>query len=99
MLNLKWGTPKQVAATASVFIFLNSLAGLLGQMSKGIPSELISYWPLFVAVLIGGQIGSWIGSHQKISQVLIQRGTAVLILIVSSRLLWKLIPVSYTHLT
>jgi uncharacterized protein len=90
MLNLKWGNPKEVAATASAFIFLNSVAGLIGQMTKGVPEGLFSYWPLFAAVIVGGQIGSWLGSHKKVSNTLIQRGTAVLILFISIRLLIKL---------
>jgi uncharacterized membrane protein YfcA len=90
MLNLKWAPPKQVAATASAFIFLNSLAGLSGQMLKGFQlHELNPYLLLFAAVVIGGQIGSRIGSHPRVSQSLIQRSTAGLILFVSYKLLGK----------
>lgn len=91
MLNLKWGKPKEVAATASAFIFLNSIAGLIGQLTKGIPEGLSTYWPLFIAVVIGGQIGSRIGTHQKMPSSLIQRGTAILILFISLRLFCKVI--------
>lgn len=91
MMNLKWGKPKEIAATASAFIFLNSFAGLAGQLTKGIPPDLWDYWPLFVAVLVGGQLGSRVGTHQLVSQHLVQRGTAILILIISSRLLYKLL--------
>lgn len=90
LLNLKWGKPKEVAAAASAFIFLNSLAGLFGQLMKGNPEGMTGYWPLFLAVLVGGQLGSRIGTHPKIAERLVQRGTAVLILIISSRLLYKL---------
>lgn len=91
MMNLKWGRPKEIAATASAFIFLNSCAGLAGQLTKGLPADLWDYWPLFLAVLIGGQIGSRVGTHKLVSQYLVQRGTAILILIISSRLLYKLL--------
>lgn len=90
MMNLKWGKPKEIAATASAFIFLNSSAGLTGQLTKGMPAEILNYWPLFLVVIIGGQIGSRIGTHKLISQHLVQRGTAILILVISSRLLYKL---------
>lgn len=90
LLNLKWGKPKDVAAAASAFIFLNSVAGLFGQLMKGVPEGMADYWPLFFAVLIGGQIGSRIGTHPKIAERVVQRGTAILILIISSRLLFKL---------
>jgi uncharacterized protein len=90
MLSLKWGKAKEVAAAASFFIWLNSLAGLIGQFTKGYPVDLLDFWPLFMAVFLGGQIGSRIGSHQKVSQLTIQRATAVLILLISFRLLFKL---------
>lgn len=89
LLNLKWGKPKEVAAAASLFIFLNSIAGLLGQLTKGIPDNFFDYWPLFMAVILGGQIGSRISTHHKISQQLIQTSTAVLILVIGIRLLFK----------
>lgn len=91
MMNLKWGKPKEIAATASAFIFLNSCAGLAGQLTKGVSSDLWDYWPLFLAVVIGGQIGSRVGTHKLVSQHLVQRGTAILILIISSRLMYKLL--------
>src|SRR5690606_20041421 len=81
ILNLQWGRPKEAAAAASAFIFLNSCAGLAGQMTKGLSSDLLDYWPLFLAVIIGGQIGSRVGTSKFISQQLVQKGTAVLILI------------------
>ena len=90
LLNLRWGRPKEVAAVASAFIFLNSAAGLAGQLTKGIPSEISEYWPLFLAVILGGQIGSRVGTNPLVSQHVIQRGTAILILVISSRLLYKL---------
>lgn len=90
MLNLKWARPKEVAAAASLFILLNSISGLAGQLIKGFEGQdLVSYAPLFLAVLAGGQIGSRIGTHPKISHLWVQRGTAGLILFVSIRLLSK----------
>ena len=91
MLNLKWGRPKEAAAAASAFIFLNSCAGLAGQLTKGIPSDIFEYWPLFLTVVIGGQIGSRVGTSKNVSQTLVQKGTAFLILMISSRLLYKLL--------
>jgi uncharacterized membrane protein YfcA len=57
--------PRRIAATASIFILVNSAAGLLGQtMKQGafLQSEVLAdFLPLFAAVFIGGQIGSHIG--------------------------------------
>jgi uncharacterized membrane protein YfcA len=88
---LRWATPRQIAATASVFILVNSLAGLAGQLTKlgsaGLAS-LTDFWPLFVAVLVGGQIGSHAGIR-LFSEPAVRRATGVLILYVSGQLLWK----------
>ncbi|QLC23834.1 sulfite exporter TauE/SafE family protein [Parasphingopyxis algicola] len=93
---LRWGGPREIAGTASVFILVNSLAGLAGQLMKleadyGVASAadlLRDYWLLFPAVLIGGQIGSRLGST-RIPPLLVKRLTAVLILYVAARLLWR----------
>ena len=56
---IKAGYPKHITSTASLFILINSIFGIAGQLTKNIVlSEFLNYWPLFVAVLIGGQIGS-----------------------------------------
>ena len=56
---LKAGYPKHITSTASLFILINSILGVAGQLTKDIVfNEFLNYWPLFIAVLIGGQIGS-----------------------------------------
>ena len=87
MLNCRWALPRQVAAVCSVFILVNSLAGLAGQLWKQAADvSVLIYWPLFVAVLIGGQIGSRLGSG-KIPQAWIRTLTGVLVVFVGSRVL------------
>jgi uncharacterized protein len=86
-----WDRAKRVAAAASVFILANSLAGLGGQATKlmGEPAlidQALGYWPLALAVLVGGQIGTRVGV-QLLSPVLLRRLTAILILYVAVRLL------------
>ena len=89
---LRWSSARQIAASASVFILVNSLAGLVGQLMKqdavATPMAISSYWPLFAAVLVGGQLGSHIGAR-ILPQKLIRIGTAVLILYVAAQLLWQ----------
>ncbi|MBA2919579.1 TSUP family transporter [Sphingomonas sp. MAH-20] len=86
-----WDRARRVAATASIFILANSIAGLGGQLTKlaGHP-ELIEaafgYWPLALAVLVGGQIGSRAGV-QLLPPTWLRRLTALLILYVSVRIL------------
>ncbi len=93
LINLGWARSKNAAAVASVFILVNSLSGLLGQFAKDsfLPDSL-TYLPLFLAVIIGGQIGSRIGTHGSISYALVQKGTGILTLLISLRLLFKVFP-------
>ncbi len=92
LYRMKWAGPRTIAAACSLFILANSLSGIGGQILKLQDSSLIGlaapYWPLLLAVLIGGQIGSWLAA-QGLSQVWIKRMTSVLILYVALRLLWR----------
>ena len=58
----RWNSARAIAATASLFILINSLFGLAGQLLKQGPDRLASAvtlgLPLLIAVAIGGQIGS-----------------------------------------
>ncbi|GJL95315.1 MAG: UPF0721 transmembrane protein [Hyphococcus sp.] len=89
---LRWGSAKEIAAACSLFILVNSISGLGGQIIKltdlGVLKELSTFWPLIPAVLIGGQIGSHLGAV-GLKPTLIKRLTAVLILYVSIRLLFR----------
>lgn len=89
---LRWATARRIAASASVFILVNSLAGLAGQLMKqdaaATPEAISAYWLLFLAVLIGGQAGSHVGAR-LLPQNIIRIGTAALILYVAAQLLWQ----------
>ena len=84
-----WDTPKKIAATASFFILVNSIAGLLGQYSN---PDFIIDWNLtsvlLITVFIGGQIGSRI-STQYFTPTQLKKATAILIAFVGLRILWK----------
>jgi uncharacterized protein len=60
----RWDSARRIAAAASLFILINSLAGLIGQLLKTGPARfgeaLSGALPLIVAVVIGGQIGSFL---------------------------------------
>lgn len=86
---LHWGKAKSVAAASSLFILVNSLSGLWGQLSKNsFHMDWGLFLPLALAVFLGGQIGSRL-SAQKISQIMVKRWAAVLILSVSVKILWQ----------
>ncbi|WP_299667951.1 sulfite exporter TauE/SafE family protein [uncultured Polaribacter sp.] len=84
-----WDTPKKIAAAASFFILVNSIAGLLGQYAN--PDFYIDWnltSVLLVTVFIGGQIGSRI-SNNKLTPIQLKKATAILIAFVSVQILWK----------
>ena len=50
---MKAGYPKQIATTASLFILINSIFGVAGQLTKDVVfDEFLNFWPLFITVLI-----------------------------------------------
>jgi|TARA_B100001750_G_scaffold35912_1_gene25585 uncharacterized membrane protein YfcA len=81
---------KQIAAFASVFIFFNSIAGLSGQLTKQTTSInamiLTDYVWFFLAVFLGGQIGSRLGL-KLLPGILIRRLTGALVIYVAVRML------------
>lgn len=86
---MQWDKPKVIAATASLFILLNSIAGLLGQFSNANFTFNFQFvLPLIIAVFIGGQIGTRLNIiHFKPNTIRIL--TAVLIAFVGLRILVK----------
>ena len=58
---LKAGLPKHIVTTSSIFILINSFAGIIGQLTKSyVLNDIIEYWYLLFFVLIGGQIGNYL---------------------------------------
>ena len=83
----KWDMPKVIAATCATFIFVNSVAGLTGQIvTNGFPIDLSTLSLLAGAVFLGGQIGVRMTIF-KLDPLIVKRITAILILIVSIRIL------------
>ncbi len=86
---VKWGDSKHIAAMASLFILVNSIAGLTGQLIQStFEVDFSLTLPLLGAVLIGGQIGSRF-SIARLDHRMVKRITAVLIFIVSMRILYQ----------
>ena len=91
ILHLSKALPtRNISAFASIFILMNSISGLLGQLMKdsnqNITLIFLEYGWLLLAVFIGGQIGSQL--NIKVFQpILIRRFTALLVIYVSFRML------------
>lgn len=83
---LKWSNPRIVASLASVFILVNSMAGLVGLNIAGtfqLDASLI--WKLILAVVLGGGIGSYL-SNKKFNMRILGGLTAILVIYVGLRL-------------
>jgi uncharacterized protein len=85
LLLMKWTDQKQTAAISALFIFVNSAAGLLGQMTKGLTFHLgmVSYVAVAFA---GGLAGAWLGS-KRFNQELLRILLAIVLILAA----WKLL--------
>ena len=86
----RWHGAREIAATASLFILVNSLFGLGGQMLKNGPEAFATAFgaslPLLIAVVVGGQIGSLL-AVRVLPVRWIRWLTALLVMVVGVRLL------------
>lgn len=57
------GSEKEAAACGAVFIWVNSLAGLAARLQEH-TIDIADLAPLIIAVLIGGSLGSYMGSFK-----------------------------------
>ena len=88
---IKAGYPKHITSTASLFILINSIFGIAGQLTKNISlSEFLNYWPLFVVVLIGGQIGSNL-NIKFLSNRILAVTTSLLVIFVAVRMGFRIL--------
>ncbi len=90
LLLLRVDKAKNITTAASLFILINSISGLAGQFTKSsVINEVYSYWPLFLLVLLGGQLGNYF--NLKIFPArLLALVTAGLVMFVSIRMGLKL---------
>lgn len=88
----RWHGTRQIAATTSLFILINSLAGLVGQLAKNGPerfaSALAGSIPLVLAVILGGQLGSLL-AQRLLPERVIRWLTAALTIWAGSQLLLR----------
>ncbi len=87
---LRAGKPKHIVTTASLFILINSLSGIAGQLTKStVLNEIQNYWFLLLVVLIGGQIGNYLNLKIFPTRILALI-TAILVLFVAVRMSLKI---------
>jgi uncharacterized membrane protein YfcA len=89
---MKAGYPKHIATTASLFILINSIFGVAGQLTKNIVfNEFLNYWPLFLVVLMGGQVGNFLNIKFLTNKTLALI-TSLLVIFVAARMGFRILP-------
>jgi uncharacterized protein len=85
LVMLKWTNLKQTAAISALFIFVNSLAGILGQYTKGLHLEddMIYY---IAFAFCGGYLGAHSGAN-KFSHKYLKIALAAVLLIAAVKLI------------
>jgi uncharacterized membrane protein YfcA len=86
LLLLKWANQKQAAAISALFILVNSLSGLAGQVAKGISFNATMYQYVLIA-FVGGLCGAYFGAL-KLQQKALKNLLAFVLLIASFKLIF-----------
>ena len=78
--------PKHIVTAASLFILINSIFGIIGQLTKNdVLIEVSNYWYLLAAVLVGGQLGNFLNLKIFPTRIL-ALVTACLVIFVATRM-------------
>ena len=82
LLFLRWADTRRTAGVSVVFILVNSLAGLLANLAsvQRVQHEILAWSP---AVLVGGLIGSGLGSR-RLAPMAMRRLLAVILVVAGS---------------
>ncbi|MGI8812128.1 MAG: sulfite exporter TauE/SafE family protein [Pyrinomonadaceae bacterium] len=86
LLLMHWAETRTAAGVSVLFILVNSIAGLLGNLSQlsHLPSDV---WMWIAAAVIGGLIGSTLGS-KRFDSLTLRRVLATVLLFASVKLIW-----------
>ena len=83
---IRAGKAQHIVTSASLFILINSVSGIIGQLTKNeVLNEISNYWFLLLAVLIGGQIGNFL-NLKIFSTRILALVTSALVLFVAIRI-------------
>lgn len=86
---MRWDHPRKIAALASFFILVNSLAGLAGQLLSGTFNALMPLTAvLLLAVFLGGQLGSRT-SIRILKPAAVRALTGILVCYIGAKLVLK----------
>ena len=86
------GFQMQIVTTVCKYIFINSICGVDGERTNDIVfDEFLNYWPLFIVVLIGGQIGNFL-NIKFLSGKTLAIITSLLVILVAIRMGFRVLP-------
>jgi uncharacterized protein len=80
-----WATVKETAGVSAAFILVNSIAGLLGYLTK-LPTLPSGLWLWAIAAAVGGWLGAEYGS-KKIGNKTLQRLLAIVLVIAGIKII------------
>ncbi len=86
LLLMGWSNQQQTAALSAIFIFLNSAAGMLGQLKQGFSLDQSTY-TIIVFVLVGGWLGAYFGS-KKLQSNQLKFILATVLIVAATKLLF-----------
>ncbi len=87
---IKADEPKNISTHASIFILINSISGILGQLTKEtLLAQIMNYWPLFVCVMLGGLMGNYL-NLKILSGRMLAITTSLLVIFVAIRMGFKI---------
>jgi uncharacterized membrane protein YfcA len=87
LIFMRWARTKTASAVSAMFILVNSISGLLGNISSTRALPLFAL-PMVVAAVAGGAAGSYLGSRQ-FSPNLIKKMLAVVLTIAGFKLIFS----------
>ena len=83
---IRAGIPKHIVTAASLFILINSISGIFGQLTKNVVlNEIQNYWYLLLVVFIGGMLGNFLNLKIFPTRILAFI-TAILVIFVATRM-------------
>ena len=87
MIFMRWARIKTASAVSALFILVNSVSGLLGNVTstKQLPFFAV---PLALAAIAGGSVGSYFGSH-RFPPIVIKRLLGIVLTIAGFKMLFS----------
>ena len=83
---IRAGITKHIVTAASLFILINSISGIFGQLTKNVVlNEIQNYWYLLLVVFIGGMLGNFLNLKIFPTRILALI-TAILVIFVATRM-------------